>query len=273
MQQRLQQLRVRHSLALILIVQLAMFSAPQAQAFEARGHIAACELAWQLMAQETRSWIRETLADSPYHRFNAACPWPDKARDQREFKHTGPWHYINVPASAARVSLSDCPQKGCVLFAAATMKQRLLSQPHDWQALLFFSHFIADLHQPLHVSYADDRGGNRAKIRLHGKWTNLHRVWDGQLLGMYSISGLLDEWLQAPLPASRLRGSAADWATESLQLTRRIYQDYRQHKKVGEEYQQRFAPLLRQRLQLAGMRLAAELDAIAKQVTQQSAPD
>jgi len=42
---------------------------------------------------------------------------------------------------------------------------------------------------------------------------------------------------------------------------------------VGEEYQQRFAPLLRQRLQLAGMRLAAELDAIAKQVTQQSAPD
>ena len=45
-------------------------------------------------------------------------------------------------------------------------------------ALKFLGHWIGDLHQPLHVSYEDDRGGGR--ILTSGSCSaNLHAVWDG----------------------------------------------------------------------------------------------
>jgi len=249
---------VRSLLCLLLLTTVNI-----SQAFEARAHIAVCDLAWQRVQPQTREWIKQTLIDSPFKRFDSACPWPDQARDQKQFKDTGPWHYINVPSSAKRIKASDCPASGCILSALKDTEEQLLNKDSDWQALLFFSHFIADLHQPLHVSYADDRGGNQAKIKYMGEWTNLHRIWDGQLLGMYSISGLLDDWQKSPLPASVAQGSYKDWATESLTLTREIYAAYRQNPQPGEEYQQKFAPLLEQRLQVAGTRLAAQLDQIA----------
>ena len=245
MQRPMQRLCVRYSLALMLIFQLAVLSAPQARAFEVRAHIAACELAWQLAQPQTRQWLKDTLRDSPFKRFNAACPWPDKARDESRFKDTGPWHYVNVDENAVKVSEQDCSRKGCVLTAIEAMKQRLLqaSSPspstltstptptsaqtgaeisglnrqyrtdelEPWQALLFFSHFVTDLHQPLHVSYADDRGGNRAKIKFNGEWTNLHRLWDGELLGMYSVSQLINDWQQHPVSDDRLQGTTAEW--------------------------------------------------------------
>ncbi|WP_296980618.1 MULTISPECIES: S1/P1 nuclease [unclassified Thalassolituus] len=312
MQRPMQRLCVRYSLALMLIFQLAVLSAPQARAFEVRAHIAACELAWQLAQPQTRQWLKDTLRDSPFKRFNAACPWPDKARDESRFKDTGPWHYVNVDENAVKVSEQDCSRKGCVLTAIEAMKQRLLqaSSPspstltstptptsaqtgaeisglnrqyrtdelEPWQALLFFSHFVTDLHQPLHVSYADDRGGNRAKIKFNGEWTNLHRLWDGELLGMYSVSQLINDWQQHPVSDDRLQGTTAEWATESLLLTRRIYLDYqqrknKQQKEIGDQYQAMLAPALEQRLQLAGSRLAAELDAIATQVTARAQAD
>jgi hypothetical protein len=50
-------------------------------------------------------------------------------------------------------------------------------------------HWVGDIHQPLHVSFADDRGGNGIDARLTGRCgrskfrpDNLHAVWDNCLL-------------------------------------------------------------------------------------------
>jgi S1/P1 Nuclease len=38
-------------------------------------------------------------------------------------------------------------------------------------------HWVGDIHQPLHVSFVDDRGGNN--IRVSGQCAgNLHATWD-----------------------------------------------------------------------------------------------
>jgi hypothetical protein len=50
------------------------------------------------------------------------------------------------------------------------------------QALMFLSHLMGDLHQPMHVSRKADLGGNILKINLNSEWesrftdTNLHKV-------------------------------------------------------------------------------------------------
>ena len=49
------------------------------------------------------------------------------------------------------------------------------------EALRWVVHFVADLHQPLHV-VGEDRGGNDVLVRFPGRHTNLHRLWDGDLI-------------------------------------------------------------------------------------------
>jgi hypothetical protein len=49
-------------------------------------------------------------------------------------------------------------------------------------ALSFLVHFVGDSHQPLHVSYGSDRGGNEVKADFFGSQTNLHSVWDDSFI-------------------------------------------------------------------------------------------
>lgn len=55
--------------------------------------------------------------------------------------------------------------------------------------LMALSHWIGDIHQPLHISFADGRGGNGIDVKLRGKCgtlgdrpDNLHAVWGKCLL-------------------------------------------------------------------------------------------
>ncbi len=245
-----------------------------ATAFEARAHIAICELSWQLVQDDTRQWLQQTIAGSPQTRFNSGCTWPDEARREHAWEHTGGWHYVNVPRRATQVSAADCPADGCLMTAIPAMEKRLQNNPADWQALLFLAHFIADLHQPLHVSFADDRGGNRARLTFNGERTNLHRLWDGDLLGRYVIRQLLTDWqtqLTAEQKARWCEGDISAWAAESLQLTHRIYHRYQQSQQEGSAYRDEFAPQLQQRMARAGVRLSCILDNLYAQRLKNSA--
>jgi hypothetical protein len=57
-------------------------------------------------------------------------------------------------------------------------------------ALKFFVHFLGDIHQPLHLS-GRDKGGNNARAKWGRARTNLHRIWDGQII----VVSLPGHWL------------------------------------------------------------------------------
>ena len=89
----------------------------------------------------------------------------------------------------------------------------------------FLGHWIGDLHQPLHVSFADDRGGT--KIVDSGPCAaDLHGVWDWciieRTLGQNSraIARDLSQAITAADRAAWQAGQIHDWATESLALAR-----------------------------------------------------
>ncbi len=56
------------------------------------------------------------------------------------------------------------------------------SQAEQLEALKYVVHLVADVHQPLHAGFADDRGGNTYQLQAFGRGTNLHAVWDSQML-------------------------------------------------------------------------------------------
>ena len=47
---------------------------------------------------------------------------------------------------------------------------------------------MGDLHQPLHAGRAEDRGGNDIQVQWFGEGSNLHRVWDSDMLESYGMS-------------------------------------------------------------------------------------
>ena len=55
-------------------------------------------------------------------------------------------------------------------------------------ALKLLVHFIADMHQPMHCGRPNDRGGNDVKVKWFGSSTNLHHVWDSDLINYTKLS-------------------------------------------------------------------------------------
>lgn len=239
-----------------------------AQAFDARGHALVCQMAYDQLSREIQARIDALIVKSPEKSFANACAWPDQARDLKEYQHTRTWHFVNVERSAIQVKPADCPASGCLMSAIPQMRLRLQDNPKsDWGALLFLSHFIADLHQPMHVSYFDDRGGNRTSITFNSRSINLHFLWDGELLGKYQWRRKVQE-LQAQISIEQQQawasGDIYQWANESLALTRSIYERLPKSKKWGETEQNYFVPLLQLQIQKASVRLAYLLnDALA----------
>jgi len=119
----------------------------------------------------------ESLAD--------AGLWADRIRGDPKWRHAGPWHYVNV-ADDVPVEQASGGDRGDVLQAIARFRAELadasLARQRRAEALRFVVHFVADVHQPLHVGRAADRGGNEITVLLGGQRSNLHRLWDAQAL-------------------------------------------------------------------------------------------
>ncbi|GHG69729.1 endonuclease [Alishewanella longhuensis] len=236
--------------------------------FGRSGHGLVCDMALQLVSVTTQQQLASLVAASPHTEFASACAWPDEVRGQDEFRWSAPHHYVNMPRGEKQVTIEDCPERGCILSAIADMQQRLAADKHDWQALLFLAHHIGDLHQPLHVSYADDLGGNRTAVYFysHEMPTNLHGVWDTNMLSKlgYDDDYVKQEALFLQLTADNIanwqQGTVLDWANESAALTYDIYQQYRPGMLIDDTYVLQYQPILEQRLQQAAVRLAFLLE-------------
>ena len=153
----------------------------------------------------------------------------------------------------------------------ATLKAPARSVEDRRFALRFLIHCVEDLHQPLHVGDNHDKGGNRTQVRFYDRGTNMHRLWDSDMIERAGDDE--DFWLAdlalLDTPANReaaMRGSVEDWATESLLAARAAYQvpetgmRIKSGQKLADAYQEANLPVVRRRLFQAGVRLALVLN-------------
>ena len=261
-------------LILLMSALLALAYASPTWAFGRTGHQQICQLAYQQAKPQTQQQIDALLQFKPGETFAKGCVWPDEARNEPAFSYSKPHHFINVKRDARKVEHKDCASVGCLLSAirhhSAVLKTTQNSL-EKLQSLLFLSHFVGDLHQPLHVSYADDLGGNKTAVYFLKQPSNLHGVWDSGLLrqlGYEQNETLLQQKfskVSAPKIRSWQQGDALFWANESLQQTRKVYQHYRPGMLLDEQTVLRDGPVLEQRMLQAGVRLAWLLDQLLPQ--------
>ena len=249
---------------------LLLLCPAQALAFGAKGHQLVCDMAYQLVSANSRQQLDVLSNKAGYTDFASACVWPDEVRSQPEFRWSAPLHFVNFARDKHQVTPADCPAQGCILSAIDTMQQRLRQDHNDWQALLFLAHFIADLHQPLHVSFADDLGGNRTAVYFFGLPNNLHGVWDFAMLKQLgyeddaaklgALLNRLNSEQGQKLKAQWQQTDVLAWANESANITLAIYSDYKPGMLIEADYLAQYQPVLEQRLLQATVRLAMLLE-------------
>jgi hypothetical protein len=126
------------------------------------------------------------------------------------------------------------------------------------------------VHQPLHAEDNGDRGGNQIRVEIGRERSNLHHVWDQDVVEALGPGAVAGDIARALSPAERkawAAGTPAGWANESHAIARdQIYPPLmgRRSLRLPRDYAWRQAPLTRMLLAKAGIRLAWVLNATLK---------
>lgn len=257
----------RRTLLSALICAAALSMTAPVRAWGPSAHEAVAQLAAQRLTADVPKQIAALLDGQS---LAQVAVWADEVRDTTH-RHTTPWHFANIPLTGSGFSSArDCRLGNCVVAAIdrqqAVLRDRSRARVQRAEALKFLVHLVGDIHQPLHASDAEDRGGNERRIVQIGGSVNLHAAWDSGILrsGNRTTASLVtaaNAWLRTQQEPILAGGSAADWANESHRLARDIV--YPQLKGdnaiVGIERQQALT-VIEQRVARAGVRLAAVLN-------------
>jgi hypothetical protein len=183
---------------------LASLFSRDALAWGKFGHLTVCDLAYRNLTQKSREELKKLfqvetggidvegrgqMEDRHYTSYNVGC----LEEDELPRRHPAD-HFINVGRETTSINDNSCPGTGSCILAGigrdfGILKDTAKSNEDRVFALMAMGHWIGDIHQPLHVSFADDRGGNAIDAKLTGKCgtsryrvENLHGVWDNCLL-------------------------------------------------------------------------------------------
>ena len=277
----------------VLIAKLATLAAalllysPSASAWGGLGHEAICELAFRELDDTARQRVIALIQqDEEFTMFRASCNWADRPR-QRASEH-----FVNLPRDGTGLQGDECPLADECVVSAIEHDFAVLASPNATDekklaALKFLGHWVGDIHQPLHAASQDDRGGNRILTR-GSSCESLHTLWDSCLveerLGMHPLAivrelraGITDEQR-----AEWLASNPVDWANKSFAIARepdigycvmvdgtcQYAADNREFEEgepesvvvVDDGYLDMHAPIARERIAIAGVRLAGLLN-------------
>ncbi len=247
---------------IVLILALIIFT-PQAMSLGQNGHRIVAQIAEDNLTPTAKKNISQLIKGVPLAKLST---WPDEIRSDKKWKHTAPWHYISV-ADDEKVSDVKAGREGNILVAMGNMEKTLsdpkASNQNKWQALAFYVHFVADLHQPFHVGRKEDRGGNDIKLSWFGEYSNIHRVWDTDLIEHQRMSyteyaDFIND-IEPKTIAKWQSSDKLDWAQESKDLREHVY-NLPENGRLHYEFAYKNTPIINKRMAQAGFRLAAKLN-------------
>lgn len=182
----------------------------EAWAWGCEGHQIVALIAEKHLSPNALAAVKKLLSENPIDPalkpycngigdlFADAATWADDYRNVR--LDTAGWHFIDIPRLAAEATAYQyCwPPHGCITAALEEQLKTLQTPGTDQkaraEALRFLIHFVGDIHQPLHATTNNDRGGNCVPVwyfekapqltdSQQGNYSpNLHSIWDTDML-------------------------------------------------------------------------------------------
>lgn len=229
------------------------------------GHRVAGEIASHHLSPEAQKAVDRVLGGKS---MAIVSTWMDRIKSDPAYDHTHSWHWVTLP-DGMKYEETDKNPDGDIINTIRTIINKLkkgnLTAKEETKNLKMLIHLVGDIHQPLHVGNGEDRGGNNVEVEWFGKPTNLHRVWDSEMISDRQLS--YTELAASVDHASKKEikkwqdTDVLDWAYESSNALDEVY-EMPGNKQLGYQYQFKHRQLLSDRLEKAGIRLAGVLNEI-----------
>ncbi len=238
--------------------------AASAGAWGAKGHRVVARIAERHLTAEAKASLQELLGDEG---LMEASTWADWIRSDPDMGHTGPWHYINMPDGVSYAESDKNPEGDAYVQLTRSievLRDAESSKEAKLEALRWIAHLVGDLHQPLHVGRAEDRGGNSIRGEFFGEKTNAHRIWDSGLvdytdLSFSELAESIDRRVQVEIEAGP-KPDIMRWIDESTEYRKIAYEMPEPGYGASYRYVYDHLWLVEQRLKQAGLRLALTLE-------------
>jgi len=253
------------AIALALVAYLPM----NVSAWGLTGHRVVGQVADFYLTTKARKAVLQILGESPAMASN----WPDFIKSDSSYNYLSSWHYVNIPGGLDQNGVFNFLDAGKeanvynkVPELIATLKDKQKSIEEKRMAMRLLIHFIGDIHQPMHTARKEDLGGNKLTVSWFGKKTNLHHVWDEELVEYQKLSyseyatainhptkEQLKKWRQDSLKES---------IYESYLNCNQIYAATKEDAKLSFRYNFDFVGMVNEGLLKGGVRLAQILNDI-----------
>jgi hypothetical protein len=250
---------MKKSLLTATVAVMTFLSSTAVHAWGHQGHALVAEVAFHYMDEATKKNVLQYLDGMS---IEEAANWMDAIKSDHANDYMKPYHYINLEKGSKEVPTGD----NIVTILNSTLKdldhKENLSHDEIKRRILIIFHLIGDLHQPLHIGYFSDKGGNSIKLNfIGGKETNLHSTWDSDIIEFKGTS-LADVLKSKKYTSEAIEGmqkiDVIGWAKQSRGYLKQVYEV--KNNKVEETYIDAVYPIIETQLLDGGIRLAAILE-------------
>lgn len=248
------------------ILLLLIVTVSDCAAWGATGHRATGWVAERYLSKKARKELQRILQGQS---LAMASTWMDDIRSDSTYDYTSDWHWVTILDGQTYDQALKNPNGDVIQTIErliAELKSKKLTAADEASHIRMLIHLIGDIHQPLHVGGGNDSGGGDVRVTWFRTDSNLHRVWDSDMINDTHLSFTeLAESLEKPDDARRntlQKASVRDWAYESVTYRKQVY-DYG-NGKLGYAYSYKNFHVVRERILLAGIRLAGVLNEIYK---------
>lgn len=263
---------------MVTIFKLMLFLFPLTiYSWNATGHALIMALALHKMPQTTQHSLlalNHTALDGikPQSLLEASV-WLDKFYSPK-YRFLKKLHYTDIPFGQEKYFPKKQTQFNAIAalhYAHYVLESRYHSALDKTLALRIYLHVIADLHQPMHaISYYSkrfpqgDKGGNRYRIKVFHRHTNLHHFWDeaGGYLRKQSLAHAFLELKDKPCLKSDGIFQPQKWAEHSYYLASHNAYFPPKRQNLMANYQSQTKALAKEQIQRAACRMAATLSHI-----------
>ncbi len=255
-----------------LLIALLSYLPLHTMAWGLLGHRVVGEIAQNYLKKKANREIKNILG---HESLAMASNWADFIKSEPAYSYISNWHYINLPAGTSSEKLQSYLLTDTVTdaytrirFLSSELKNKSLEQDKKVMYLRLLIHIVGDLHQPMHTGRFEDLGGNKIQLTWFGQPSNLHRVWDSDLIDSQELS--YTEYARSInfIDKSRLFQLQNEgvnlWVEDSYKVSEKIYANVKTGDKLSYRYIYDYIGVADQQLLKGGVHLAALLNDIFK---------
>lgn len=252
-----------------LALGLAILCSPAiTMAWGTNGHRISGQIAEDHLTPKARAAIKAILGNES---IAMASNWADFIKSDPAFSYLSSWHYVDFDRPMSYPEMTEFLGHDANVdayskfnFLVSELKKKGLSKENKLLYLRMLIHITEDVHQPMHTAHTDDQGGNGFKVNWFSKPTNLHSIWDSELINFQELSyteyaATLDhptaaqvkDWQSAPI---------TKWLFESSQISEKLYTEIKPGETLNYKYNFTHLDTLNQQLLKGGIRLAGVLN-------------